>query len=109
MLVSTQVFDPALNQLLLHPDWDTWSRKMLPRYKYAADEAQPAAEAHAAWFAELKAKRAAEAAARAAEKEAAANAAEREAAAGAPAAADASNTTQQASEAAAGKPTCCVQ
>lgn len=71
MRVLLQVFDPALNNLLLHPDWDTWSRKMLPRYKYPEEASQSAAKAHAAWFAELKAKRAAEAAAKAAEQQAA--------------------------------------
>lgn len=60
-----QVFDAAINELLLHPDWEVWSRQMLPRMMYPADEVAPAVAEHGAWFAALKAKRAAEAAAKA--------------------------------------------
>ncbi|KAF8062046.1 TMN7 [Scenedesmus sp. PABB004] len=71
-----EVFDVALNELLHHPDWDTWGRKVLPRYTYAPADVAVAVSEHAAWLAELKERRAAEAAAKAA---AAAAAAEEEA------------------------------
>jgi hypothetical protein len=61
-----QEFDPALNNLLQHPDWDTWSRKLLPRYYYNPELVGPAVESHTVWFEELKAKRAAAEAAKAA-------------------------------------------
>ena len=75
-----QVFNAAINELLLHPDWEFWSRRVLPRYTYAAEDVQPAVEEHMQWYTELKAKRAA-AALKAAEEEAAAAAAAVEAAA----------------------------
>jgi hypothetical protein len=62
----SQEFDPALNDLLQHPDWDTWSRKLLPRYFYDPELVGPAVESHTVWFEELKAKRAAAEAAKAA-------------------------------------------
>jgi hypothetical protein len=61
-----QEFDPALNNLLQHPDWDTWSRKLLPRYFYDPELVSPAVESHTVWFEQLKAKRAAAEAAKAA-------------------------------------------
>ncbi|KAF6263018.1 hypothetical protein COO60DRAFT_1492560, partial [Scenedesmus sp. NREL 46B-D3] len=71
-----QVFDPALNDLLQHPDWDTWSRKLLPPV-----------ESHTVWFEQLKAKRAAAEAAKAAAAAAAAAEEEQDTAAAAEAAA----------------------
>jgi hypothetical protein len=76
-----QEFDPALNDLLQHPDWDTWSRKLLPRYFYDPELVGPAVESHTEWFEQLKAKRAAAEAAKAAAAAAAAQAAAAEAAA----------------------------
>uniref|UniRef100_A0A383VE63 Pseudouridine synthase I TruA alpha/beta domain-containing protein n=1 Tax=Tetradesmus obliquus TaxID=3088 RepID=A0A383VE63_TETOB len=73
-----QVFDPALNNVLQHSDWDTWSRKLLPRYYYDPELVGPAVESHTVWFEQLKAKRAAAEVAKAA---AAAEAAAAEAAA----------------------------
>lgn len=97
-----QVFDPALNQLLMHPDWETWSKRMLPRYHYDVNDAKLAAETHAAWFAELKAKRAAEAAAKAAEQEAAAKAAVTVVQQG-------EHESTRTAEAAPNKLACCIQ
>lgn len=99
-----QVFDAAINELLLHPDWEVWSRQMLPRYVYPAEDVAPAVAEHSAWFSALKAKRAAEAAAKAqAEVEAAAAAAaveeEKRQADAAMAAAEASPSEQQAAPA----------
>lgn len=71
-----QVFDPALNDVLQHPDWDTWSRKLLPRYYYDPELVGPAVESHTVWFEQLKAKRAAAEAAKAAAAAAEAAAAE---------------------------------
>lgn len=55
------MFNSAINELLQHPDWELWSRSMLPRYVYP--DAQDAVAAHAAWRGALQAKRAAKAAA----------------------------------------------
>lgn len=57
-----QVFNAAINELLLHPDWELWSKRVLPRYQYAAEDVQPAIEQHREWYTALKARRAAEAA-----------------------------------------------
>jgi hypothetical protein len=79
LLFLLQEFDPALNDLLQHPDWDTWSRKLLPRYVYDPELVGHAVESHTVWFEQLKAKRAAaEAAKAAAAAEAAAAAKEEE-------------------------------
>ncbi|WIA38279.1 hypothetical protein OEZ86_001619 [Tetradesmus obliquus] len=92
-----QVFDPALNNVLQHPDWDTWSRKLLPRYYYDPELVGPAVESHAVWFEQLKAKRAAAEAAKAA---AAAEAAAADAAAAEAAAMQEDRAREAASEAA---------
>jgi hypothetical protein len=54
-----QVFDAAINQLLQHPDWNTWSQQILPRYDYPTDEVAAAVECHNTWITELRARRAA--------------------------------------------------
>lgn len=73
------MFNAAINELLMHPDWELWSRRVLPRYTYADEDVQPAVAQHREWYTELIAKRARaaeEAAAKAAAAEAAAAAAE---------------------------------
>lgn len=52
------MFNAAINDLLKHPDWDLWSRRVLPRYLYADEDVQPAVTQHREWYTELKAKRA---------------------------------------------------
>eukprot|EP00775_Hariotina_reticulata_P003564 gene3564-3832_t len=54
-----QVFDAAINQLLQHPDWEAWSRQILPRYDYPADDVAAAVDSHTIWITELRARRAA--------------------------------------------------
>jgi tRNA pseudouridine38-40 synthase len=84
LLYRTQVFNAAINDLLKHPDWELWSRRVLPRYLYAEEDVQPAVAQHREWYTELMAKRekaaekAAAKAAAAAEAEAAAAAASQE-------------------------------
>lgn len=67
-----QVFNAAIDELLHHPDWEVWSKHILPRYTYAADDVQKVVSEHSEWFAALKAKRAAKAAEEAAAEAAAA-------------------------------------
>jgi hypothetical protein len=69
------VFDPALNGLLSHPDWEYWRDTTLPRYNYPADEAADIIARHKAWLADLTARRAEAAAAKEAKAAAAAAAA----------------------------------
>jgi hypothetical protein len=74
-LAVLQVFNAAINELLMHPDWELWGKRVLPRYLYAQEDVQPAVVHHKEWYTELKAKRA-KAAEEAAAKEAAQAAAE---------------------------------
>lgn len=84
-----QMFNAAINDLLKHPDWELWSRRVLPRYLYADEDVQPAVAQHREWYTELMAKRA-----QAAEKAAAKAAAAAEAEAAAEAAAAAASQEQ---------------
>jgi hypothetical protein len=78
-LAALQVFNAAINELLMHSDWELWGNRVLPRYLYAQEDVQPAVTQHKQWHAELIAKRA-KAAEQAAAKEAADAAAAAEAA-----------------------------
>ncbi|KXZ42898.1 hypothetical protein GPECTOR_112g268 [Gonium pectorale] len=98
-----QSLDPALNELLSHPDWERFDR-CLPRFYWDAQAQEEVVRAHIAWE-QVRAERArqrqveAEAAAEAAARAAAEAAAEAEAAA--KAAAEAEGAAKAAAEAAA--------
>jgi hypothetical protein len=83
------VFNAAINELLMHPDWELWGKRVLPRYLYAQEDVQPAVAQHKEWYTELIAKRA-----KAAEEAAAKEAAEAAAVAEAAAAAEAETATE---------------
>jgi hypothetical protein len=79
---AVQVFNAAINELLLHPDWELWSRRVLPRYLYADEDWKLPVEQHMEWYAEVMEQKA-QRAKKKEEREAAAAAAAAEATAGA--------------------------
>jgi hypothetical protein len=57
--VVLQVFNAAINDLLLHRDWELWSNRLLPRFLYADEDVQMAVQQHIQWYTAIKAKRSA--------------------------------------------------
>jgi hypothetical protein len=90
-----QVFNAAINELLLHPDWELWSRRVLPRYLYADEDWKLPVEQHREWYAEVMEQKAQRAKKKEEREVAAAAAAEAAAGAEAQAAAAASQAEKQ--------------